>query len=55
MSNRRRTKMTAADLTKLRADWERAEWLERLAVGDLAKATPIVDGTQAGTDDDDAA
>jgi hypothetical protein len=35
MSNKRKTRMTAAELQQLREDWKRAEWLERLAIGEL--------------------
>jgi hypothetical protein len=35
MSNKRKTKFTAVELRQLQDDWDRAAWLERLAVGEL--------------------
>lgn len=35
MSNKRKTKMGAADLQRLQDDWDRAAFLERLAIGEL--------------------
>lgn len=51
MSNRRKTKMTAADLQRLHDDWDRAEWLERLAIGELTEQQQVPDTTTGGTDD----
>lgn len=35
MSNKRKTRMGATELQQLQADWDRAAWLERLAIGEL--------------------
>jgi hypothetical protein len=38
MSNRKRTRMSRADLELLHEDWQRAEAIERLAAGEDAEA-----------------
>lgn len=48
MSNRRKTKMTRAELARLRADWRQAEFLEALAaMPGVQSAAPLPgDGVQ---------
>jgi hypothetical protein len=43
--------MTAAGLRQLQDDWDRAAWLERLAIGELTEQQQVPDTTTGGTDD----